>query len=397
MIAFSFRSNVRGRRRFAGLTLLFLLATTLAAVSPAAAQRFETKAQNAFLIDYDTGTVLFDKGADERMPPASLAKLMTMAVVFRAIHEGRLKLDDEFVVSENAWRTGGAVAHGSTMFAKLGSSIRVEDLIRGAIIQSGNDSCIILAEGMAGTEATFAVLMNQEANRLGLTNSHFVNSTGLPGDNQYVTVRDLAKLAIHLIRDYPDLYPIFGETDFTWNKIFQRNRNPLLEMNIGADGLKTGHTDNAGYGIVGSAVQNGQRLVVVVAGTDSDKARAEESRKLLDWGFRAFEPVKLFGAGETIGEVGVFNGASGSVAVVGHGPVNLLLPVALIDQVKAEIVYQGPVVAPVEKGQEIGVVRFTTDEGLSKEQAVYAANDIGVGSFSQRALDGLEELLLGWL
>ena len=397
MIAFSFRSNVGGRKRFAGLALLILLVTTLAAASPAAAQRFETKARNAFLIDYDTATVLFDKGADERMPPASLAKLMTMAVVFRAIHEGRLHLDDEFVVSENAWRTGGAVAHGSTMFAKLGSSIRVEDLIRGAIIQSGNDSCIVLAEGMAGTEATFAILMNQEANRLGLTNSHFENSTGLPSDNQYVTVRDLAKLAIHLIRDYPDLYPIFGETDFTWNKIFQRNRNPLLEMNIGADGLKTGHTENAGYGIVGSAVQNGQRLVVVVAGTDTDKARSEESRKLLDWGFRAFEPVKLFDDGETIGEVGVFNGDSGSVGVVGHGPVNLLLPVALIDQVKAEIIYQGPVVAPVEKGQEIGVVRFTTDEGLSKEQTVYAANDIGVGSFSQRALDGLEELLLGWL
>jgi len=369
----------------------------LAVASPVAAQRFETKARNAFLIDYDTGTVLFEKGADERMPPASLAKLMTMAVVFRAIHEGRLSLDDEFVVSENAWRTGGAVAHGSTMFAKLGSSIRADDLIRGAIIQSGNDSCIVLAEGMAGTEAAFTDQMNEEAKRLGLTNSHFVNSTGLPGDNQYVSARDLAKLAIHLIRDYPDLYPIFGETDFTWNKIFQRNRNPLLEMNIGADGLKTGHTENAGYGIVGSAVQNGQRLVVVIGDADSDKARAEESRKLLDWGFRAFEPVRLFADGENIAEVSVFGGDSGTVGVVGHGPVNLLLPVALIDHVNAEIVYQGPVVAPVKAGQEIGVVRFTTDEGLSKEQAVYAATDIGVGSFSQRALDGLEELLLGWL
>jgi serine-type D-Ala-D-Ala carboxypeptidase (penicillin-binding protein 5/6) len=383
--------------RAADLARFILLISMLAIASPVAAQRFETKAATAFLIDYDTGTVLFDKGADERMPPASLAKLMTMAVVFRAIHEGRLSLDDEFVVSENAWRTGGAVAHGSTMFAKLGSSIRVEDLIRGAIIQSGNDSCIVLAEGMAGTEAAFADLMNEEAKRLGLTDSHFENSTGLPSANQYVSVRDLAKLAIHLIRDYPDLYPIFGATDFTWNKIFQRNRNPLLEMNIGADGLKTGHTENAGYGIVGSAVQNGQRLVVVIGDADSDKARAEESRKLLDWGFRAFEPVRLFGDGESIAEVSVFGGDSGAVGVVGHGPVNLLLPVALIDHVNAEIVYQGPVVAPVEKGQEIGVVRFTTDEGLSKEQAVFAASDVGVGSFSQRALDGLEELLLGWL
>lgn len=397
MIAFSIRLSDLSHVSSMRIARFVLVISMLAVASPVAAQRFETKASNAFLIDYDTGTVLFEKGADERLPPASLDKLMTMAVVFRAIHEGRLSLDDEFVVSENAWRTGGAVAHGSTMFAKLGSSIRVEDLIRGAIIQSGNDSCIILAEGMAGTEAAFADQMNEEAKRLGLTNSRFENSTGLPSANQYVSARDLAKLAIHLIRDYPDLYPIFGETDFTWNKIFQRNRNPLLEMNIGADGLKTGHTENAGYGIVGSAVQNGQRLVLVIGGADSDKARAEESRKLLDWGFRAFEPVRLFGDGETIAEVSVFGGDSGTVGVVGHAPVNLLLPVALIDHVNAEIVYQGPVVAPVEKGQEIGFVRFTTDEGLSKEQAVYAATDIGVGSFSQRALDGLEELLLGWL
>jgi serine-type D-Ala-D-Ala carboxypeptidase (penicillin-binding protein 5/6) len=397
MIALVRRSIALNRRQLAVLTSGLVFAALSAMVSPAVGQRYETPVRHAFLIDYDTGTVLFEKDADERMPPASLAKLMTAEVVFKAIREGRLSLDDEFVVSENAWRTGGAVSGGSTMFAKLGSSIRVEDLIRGAIIQSGNDSCIVLAEGMTGTEGAFTDLMNQEAQRLGMTNSHFVNSTGLPAPGQYVSARDLATLATHLIRDFPEFYPIFGEPDFKWNKIFQRNRNPLLEMNIGADGLKTGFTDNAGYGIVGSAVRDGQRLIVVIGGADTDKARGAEARKLLDWGFRAFEPMKLFNDGEVITDARVFGGAQGSVGVVSHGPVNLLLPVGSLDLVDAEVIYRGPIPAPVEAGQEVGIVRFTTTEGLSKEQPVFAAADVAVGSFSQRALNGLEELLLGWL
>ncbi|MCB1497114.1 MAG: D-alanyl-D-alanine carboxypeptidase [Bauldia sp.] len=360
------------------------------------AQEFETSAKEAFLIDYDTGTVLFEKDADVRFPPASMAKLMTMAVVFKALEEGRLSKDQEFEVSEHAWRTGGAVAGGSTMFAELGSSIRVEDLIRGAIIQAGNDSCIILAEGMAGTEAAFADVMNEEAKALGLTNSHFANPSGLPNDEHYVTARDMAALAIRLIRDYPEFYSIFSEEAFTWNKIFQRNRNPLLKLNIGADGLITGFTEGAGYSLTASTVRDGQRLVAVVAGLESEKEREAEARKLIEWGYRAFEPVRLYKDGEVIAQVRVFGGETRTVGVVSHAPVTLLLPVGSTDRIKAEVIYRGPLPAPVKADEEVGVVSFTTAEGLKKQQPVYTAGAVGIGSMPQRALDGLEELLLGW-
>jgi len=385
------------RRSFASLAgAVFGFAALALAALPAAAQRFETRAAHAILIDYNTGTVLFEKDADERMPPASMAKLMTSAVVFDALEIGRLRPDDEFQVSERAWRDGGAKSGGSTMFAKLGSTIRIEDLVRGIVVQSGNDACIVVAEGMAGTEATFADLMNQEARKIGLEKSHFTNATGLPDPNQYVTARDLARLAAYIITEFPEYYKIYGEPEFTWNKIRQRNRNPLLDMNIGADGLKTGHTEESGYGLVGSAVRDGQRLIVVINGTRSEKERAEEARKLLEWGFRAFERVQLFKSGEVIGEANVFGGDRTTVGVVSKGALDLLLPVGSRDQIKAQIVYQGPVRAPVEEGQEIGLIRITTGEGMTKEAPVYAATDIGVGTLRQRSLDGLEELLLGW-
>ena len=385
------------RRSFASLAgAVFGFAALALAALPATAQRFETRAAHAILIDYNTGTVLFEKDADERMPPASMAKLMTSAVVFDALEIGRLRPDDEFQVSERAWRDGGAKSGGSTMFAKLGSTIRIEDLVRGIVVQSGNDACIVVAEGMAGTEATFADLMNQEARKIGLEKSHFTNATGLPDPNQYVTARDLARLAAYIITEFPEYYKIYGEPEFTWNKIRQRNRNPLLDMNIGADGLKTGHTEESGYGLVGSAVRDGQRLIVVINGTRSEKERAEEARKLLEWGFRAFERVQLFKSGEVIGEANVFGGDRTTVGVVSKGALDLLLPVGSRDQIKAQIVYQGPVRAPVEEGQEIGLIRITTGEGMTKEAPVYAATDIGVGTLRQRSLDGLEELLLGW-
>ena len=278
-------------RRVLVACLALLAVAAAAGPLPAAAQGFETRAAHAILVDAETDTVLLQHEADARMPPASMAKLMTMAVVFDALETGRLRLDDEFVVSENAWRNGGAKSGGSTMFAELGSTIRVEDLIHGVIVQSANDGCIIIAEGMAGTEASFAAMMNAEARKLGLTDSHFTNSTGLPDPEQYVTARDLATLAKHLIYDFPEYYAIYQQTEFTWNKIRQRNRNPLLEMGIGADGLKTGYTEESGYGLVGSASRDGQRLIMVINGTKSDKERAEEARKLMDWGFRAFERV----------------------------------------------------------------------------------------------------------
>lgn len=383
--------------RFAILGFIAVLALLcLAALAPASAQLFETRARHAILLDAETGTVLFQHQADGRMPPASLAKLMTSAVVFDALKSGKLSLDDEFAVSENAWRTGGANSGGSTMFAILNSSIRLEDLMRGIIVQSGNDACIVVAEGMAGTEATFADMMNAEARKIGLTASHFKNSTGLPDPDQYVTARDLARLAEYIIREFPDFYKIYSEPDFTWNKIKQRNRNPLLEMKIGADGMKTGFTEESGYNLVGSAVRDGQRLIVVVGGTKSDKERAEEARKLLDWGFRAFEKVRLFEKGEVVAEARVFGGAEGSVGLVSRGPLDLLLPRGSRDAIKARVVYTGPVAAPIEAGQEIGMFRVLTGDSLIMEERLYAEKAIDVGTMRQRAMDGLQELILGW-
>jgi D-alanyl-D-alanine carboxypeptidase (penicillin-binding protein 5/6) len=366
------------------------------AAGPASAQRFETRAAHALLMDAETETVLFQHEADKAMPPASMAKLMTAAVIFDAVNSGRLGLEDEFLISEDAWRRGGAPSGGSTMFAKLGSSVKLADLIRGIIIHSANDGCIAVAEGIAGSEPIFADMMNEEARKLGLAGSHFTNATGLPDPQQYVTARDLAKLANHIIRDFPDFYKIYGETEFTWNKITQRNRNPLLDMNIGADGLKTGFTEEAGYGLVGSAVRDGQRLIVVVGGTRTEKERAEEARKLLDWGFRAFERSTLFDADEVVADAKVFGGSQRSVGLVGKGPIELLLPRGSRDLIKARVVYEGPVSAPVEEGQRIGVLRVTIGDDLTKETPLYAANFVGIGTISQRAVDGLEELLLGW-
>jgi D-alanyl-D-alanine carboxypeptidase (penicillin-binding protein 5/6) len=322
---------------------------------------------------------------------------MTSAVVFDQVKSGKLSLDDEFVVSENAWRSGGATSGGSTMFAQLNSSIKLNDLIRGIIIQSGNDACIVVAEGIAGTESTFADMMNAEARKIGLTGSHFKNATGLPDPDQYVTARDLATLAAHIIKNFPDFYEIYSETEFTWNKIKQHNRNPLLDMNIGADGLKTGFTEESGYGLVASAVRDGQRLILVINGTKSSKERAEEARKLMDWGFRAFEKVRLFGKGETIADADVFHGSAGSVGLAANRDLELLLPRGSRDQIKARVVYTGPVAAPVEAGQEIGVLNITSGDELIKKEPLYAVDSVDVGTLRQRAMDGLKELLLGWL
>ncbi len=373
---------------FAGLLLLGL--------GNAGAQSFETRAQHALLMDAETETVLFQKAADVRMPPASMAKLMTVAVVFDAIKSGQLSLDTEFQVSENAWRHGGANSGGSTMFAKLGSTVTVSDLLKGIIIQSANDGCIIVAEGMAGTEQTFANLMNAEARKLGLTDSHFTNATGLPDPDEYVTALDLARLAHHIIYDDPEFYPIFSETEFTWNKIRQHNRNPLLEMNIGADGLKTGYTDASGYGLVASAVRDGQRLIMVINGTKSEKERAEEARKLMDWGLRGFEKVELFRNGEEIARAAVFGGDEGSIGLVGKGSIAAFLPRGSRDLIKGRIVYQGPVPAPVEAGKEIGKLQITLGNDVLREVPVFASQDVARGSIPQRATDGLKELLLGW-
>lgn len=369
----------------------------LLGIGGAAAQTFETRAQHALLMDAETETILFQKAADVRMPPASMAKLMTVAVVFDAIKSGRLSLDTEFEVSENAWRNGGANSGGSTMFAKLGSTIKVSDLLQGIIVQSGNDACITVAEGMAGTEAAFANLMNAEARKLGLTDSHFTNATGLPDPNEYVTALDLARLARHIIYDDSEFYPLFSEKEFTWNKITQHNRNPLLDMGIGADGLKTGFTDASGYGLVGSAVREGQRLIMVINGTKSEKERSEEARKLMDWGLRGFEKVDLFRQGEEVARASVFGGARESVGLVAKGSIATFVPRGSRDLIKGRVVYQGPVQAPVAAGQEVGKLQIRLGNEVLREAPVFANEDVGRGTITQRAFDGLKELLLGWL
>lgn len=361
------------------------------------AQDFSTRAKHAFLFDLDTGTALFAKDADTPMPPASMAKLMTVAVVFDMLKKGELTLDDEFLISENAWRRGGASSGGSTMFAKLGSSVRLEDLLRGIIIQSGNDACIAVAEGISGSEWSFADRMNALAEDIGMTGSQFQNATGLPDPAQYVTARDLSTLAAYLIREHPEYYAFFSETEFTWNKIQQYNRNPLLGLGIGADGLKTGFTQESGYGLTGSVLRSGQRLILVVNGLKTRKQRAEESQKILTWGFRAFRSVTLFEEDQTVGEARVFGGDKRKVALRSDGPLKLLIPQADRNKLKARIVFEGPVPAPVQEGDQIGALKVWTGDKLVQETPLYAAEDVSVGTLSQRALDGLQELLLGWI
>ncbi|MBK8456910.1 MAG: D-alanyl-D-alanine carboxypeptidase [Phyllobacteriaceae bacterium] len=377
---------------------LFGLGLALAAPCVVAAQElFETKAGQAFMVDGETGTVLFSKDPDKPIPPASLAKLMTMEVVFNALKGGRLKFDDAFYISENAWKNGGANSGGSTMFAVPKSSIQLGDLIQGVIVQSANDACIAIAEGIAGSEAGFATLMTERAREIGLTTSEFRNATGLPADGQIVTVRELVKLGRHIWQSYPEYYGYYAQPEFTWNKITQKNRNPLLRMDIGADGMKTGFTDASGYAIVGAVARQSRRLFVAMSGLASEKERAEEARKLLDWGMRAFERRPLFQAGATVGEAQVYGGAKSGVALAANGPIAVFVPITNQDRLKARIVYDGPLEAPVAKGQPVGALKIWIGETLSAETPLFAAEDVAVGPIYRRALDGLRELLTGWL
>ena len=375
----------------------FLVLAALAAGSPVYAQLLDTKAKQAFMIDAITGTVLFEKDADAVVPPASLAKLMTMEVVFHALKTGRRTINEVFPVSENAWRTGGAPSGTSTMFAALKSSIPLGDLIRATIIQSANDACIIIAEGFAGSEEAFATLMNERAKVLGLTKSLFKNSNGLPAPGQFVTMRELVTLGSHIWREYPDFYKIYSEREFTWNKITQRNRNPLLALNIGADGMKTGFTEESGYAIVGSAEQNGMRLFMAMSGLATDKERAEEARKMLEWGQSAFTKVPLFAGNEVMGEASVFGGAALSVPVGSETPVSILIATQNKLRLKANVSYKGPIVAPVAKGQEIGTLNVYSGDTLVQVTPVVALQDVGVGSLTDRALSAAKELATGWL
>ncbi len=382
----------------ASVALGLLLAPALAAnqsVSGVKKEEFQTAAPHAILIDAETGSILFEKSADQPTPPSSMAKLMTAEVVFNEIKQGRISLDTEYIVSEYAWRHGGAPSHTSSMFAPIHSKVAVKDLLYGAIIQSGNDACITLAEGIAGTEPKFAEMMTKRARELGLTKSFFANATGLPDPTMVMTVRELAILARHIIKTYPELYSIYGEKEFTWNKIRQQNRNPLLAMGIGADGMKTGFTEEGGYGLVGSAVQNGLRLIVVINGLKSANDRANEGKKLLEWGFKGFEQRYLFAEGQEIGSAKLFGGAQGSVGLMANGGVNLLVPRGSNERVMARIVYRGPVRAPVQQGQAIGTLKVWRGDNVVLEVPLHAAENVDKGGMTRRAIDAATEFVIG--
>lgn len=334
-----------------GLAIVAVLA-----LASAPAQAVETAAENAILIDATTGAVLMEKNADEPIPTASMSKIMTVYMVFEALQEGRLELDDEMPVSENAWRKGGAASGGSTMFLDLGSRATVEELLHGVIVQSGNDASIVLAEGLAGSEAAFAERMTARAHELGLSDSTFRNATGLPDPDHVSTARDLARLARLTIRDFPDYYPYYAETEYTYNDIRQGNRNPLLYKSMGADGLKTGHTNEAGYGLTASAQQGDRRLILVVAGLSGAKERSQEAEQLLSWGFREYDNYALFGAGEAASEAEVWLGEEDTVELVAEQDVVVTLPRTARPEMTVKVRYDGPIPAPIEKGQQLATL-----------------------------------------
>ena len=380
------------------LKILTVLVAALSALAlPAFAQEFDTKAPFAVLMDYESGTILFNKNADEKLEPASMSKLMTLAVVFDQLQQKKLSPDDEFFISEHAWRDGGAASGGSTMFAVLNSKIKVMDLIRSVIIQSGNDAAIALAEGIAGTEVSFAQMENRLAVEIGLTGSNFINATGLPDPDQYSTARDLATISRFIIAQFPEYYPIFSEKEFTWNKIRQMNRNSLLEVGIGVDGLKTGHTEEAGYGEVVSTAASGRRLIGVLHGMKSMSERAEEARKLITWGTRGFELVPVFAVGETVSFTDVYGGSSGQVPLVGKGSIDLFLPKGAQNCPQATVTYKAPILPPVKKGDQLAELNVMCNGKVVQVTPLYAGENVADGDIIRKATDALKELAFGWL
>ncbi|WP_321336932.1 D-alanyl-D-alanine carboxypeptidase family protein [Breoghania sp.] len=374
-----------------------MIACFVALVAAGAAQAaMETKAKHAILYDMSNGTVLFEKAADVPFEPGSLAKLMTLDMIFEALDEGSVTMETTYPVSEFAWRTGGAPARTTTMFAALKSEVPVSALIRGIIVQNANDACIIFAEGSAGSEAAFAKRMSARARELGMTQSQFANSTGLPGSATRMSARDVSILAEHLIRDHPQLYQIFSEEAFTWNNIYQRNRTALYGHSIGIDGLKDGFAEGAGHSLVSSTTQDGRRLIAVVSGLPDADQRDAAILSLLRYGYEEFQTVRLFDANETVAEARVFGGAKGYVPLVSYVPVSMTLPSDGREAYRMRVAYTGPIPAPVKKGLKIGEVRLYKDKTLVHTAPLFTGEEIAVGRLDQRAVDGARELLFGW-
>ncbi|MEE2951758.1 MAG: D-alanyl-D-alanine carboxypeptidase family protein [Pseudomonadota bacterium] len=385
-------------------TVVLLLASLLSlglpspaafAQTPAPAPLIESKAAQVYLIEASTGTVLFSKNETKSFAPASLAKLMTLEVVFDALKKGEIRPDTIYPVSEYAWRTGGAPSRTSTMFAAVKSQVPVADLIKGIAVQTANDGCLIIAEGMAGSEATFVERMNARAAELGLTDSHFANATGLPHPDNRSTLVDLVKLARHLVETYPDLYQTFSLAEFEWNKILQRNRNPLLP--IGADGLGTGFAEESGFAIIASMERDGRRLFLGLSGAQTDKERTEEATRLLNWGFDGFEMRTLFKPGEVVGEASVYGGNPSKVPLVANGSVEVYVPINNPDRLQARIVYRWPLNPPVAADREIATLNILSGERPLVSVPLKSAQAVEVGTLRQRAWDAVIELLFFWI
>lgn len=377
--------------------LLFILALSLV-TSGAFAQvstQPETEAKQAIMIDFETGTVLYEKNADQRMPTSSMSKVLTTIVAYDAIEDGKIKWDEELPVSQRAWEEGGSASGGSTMFLDLNSKVKVADLIKGIVIQSGNDACIVLAEGIAGTEENFAGLLNDKADEIGMKDSHFMNASGLPDPNHYSTARDLAKMAIYLIKEYPEDYKFYSEKEFVYNNIKQGNRNPLLYKTIGADGIKTGHTLDGGYGMIGSAVANGRRVIMVINGASSMQSRADESEKLMKWGEVNFKNVDLVKKSTVLGKVPVVLGVAREVEFAASTDIKVTVPA--FDKNPATVVanYKAPLTAPIKAGDVVGEAVVTLANGSKLTSPLVATADVVEAPFFSRLAEKFMLLVVG--
>ena len=358
---------------------------------------FIAKAEQAYMIDAETGTVLLSQNENQPFPPASLAKLMTVEVVLDALSKGQVTAETAYPVSEYAWRTGGAPSRTSTMFAALKSSVSINDLLTGIIVQNANDGCIVVAEGMAGSDAAFAKRMTVRAGELGMSSSTFTNSTGLPDPGNRTTARDMVRLAQHLRDTYPERYGLFTKPDFEWNRIFQRNKKTLLMPGSGIDGLGLGFAEGSGFAAVVSAEREGRRVYLALAGIVDDKTRQEEARRVVDWGLTAFEKRHLFSKDEAVGSVSVYGGDVSHIDLSPKEDVSVLVPVNNPDRISGRIVYRWPLNAPLDIGANAGTLKIFSGERLLREVPLYTKAAVGKGSLTQNATGALKELLLFWL
>lgn len=383
-------------RLIAALCATFLLIAGAAAQTTPLPPPLDTSIPSAILIDARTGNVFYEKHADDQIPPSSMTKLMTAILIFDAIKAGKLSMDQDFLISENAWRKGGAPSGSSTMYLQLNSRVKLSDLIQGIIVQSANDACIAVAEGMAGSEEAFADQMTRRARQLGLEKANFRNSTGLPDPEHLMSVRELSMLAQYIVKTYPEYYHYYSQREFTWNKITQKNRNPLLLDYPGADGMKTGYTKAGGYGLVGSAIRDGRRLVLVVNGASSIDERRKEAQKILDWGFKQFRPVEVYNANDRVARARVWGGESRWVDLVTPQEIRLLLSPVEQQKVTVDLHYMGPLLAPVKAGEKAGVIQFNLEGRTVAEFPIETSAEIAaVNSMWLKAWDSLLYMTFG--